>query len=71
MIKYESVHERRKRPPRTRRISRTEMRVRDRGSGKMCRLAASLSDSEEVGVKGALFFEAAVCRARSSELDIV
>lgn len=65
------MHERRKRPPRTRRISRTEMRVRERAAGKLRSLASSLSDSEDVGVKGILLFDAAVCRDLSSGLDIV
>ena len=52
-------------------MSRTERRVRERDAEELRCLASSLSDSEDVGVKGMLRFEAALCRDRSSELDIV
>lgn len=50
------------------------MRVWGRGSpgeDEVRGLAASLSDSEDVGVRGALLFTAGGCRERSSDVDIL
>lgn len=50
------------------------MRVVERkssGEDEVRGLAASLSDSEDVGVKGALPFAAGGCRDRSSDVDIL
>jgi hypothetical protein len=41
------------------------------GEDEVRRLAASLSDSEDVGVRGAVPFTAGGCRDRSSDADIL
>ena len=60
---------RRNRPAKTRRMSRTEMRMRE-GAFTAGKTGESGSDSEVVGVSGSLFLEAAVGRSRNAGFDI-
>ena len=72
VTKYERVEERRKRPARTRRMSRAEMRVRSTDRVEWILGSSSPSESELVGVScGSLDFEPAVGRSLSSGEDIL